>query len=220
MLLLWRLRLRANLSMVKKAKTAQKHFLVKNFWKKWALKFADKQRQKKLQEFETRVVTQYFHGSSIWISPFFFSFPETIVDILVSEWKRRVQEQRQRKLAEETIKQRIALVRVCPFAYSWIFDRSFPAASHVTYAQPLDHSCRRHQVPRVGGQPEGGEGNACVSCFPRSRHDVDLSIFFLLSAAFAKWKALCIRHVEELSLMESYQDVKREGKPGERDALG
>ena len=29
--------------------------------------------------------------------------------------------------------------------------------------------------------------------------------------AFNKWKALCIRHVEELSLMESYQDVKREG---------
>ena len=39
----------------------------------------------------------------------------------------------------------------------------------------------------------------------------------LLSAAFAKWKALCIRHVEELSLMESYQDVKREGKSSEHD---
>ncbi|CCL99150.1 uncharacterized protein FIBRA_01165 [Fibroporia radiculosa] len=32
----------------------------------------------------------------------------------------------------------------------------------------------------------------------------------ILSSAFKKWKALCIRHVEELSLMESYQDVKRE----------
>ncbi|THH32104.1 hypothetical protein EUX98_g2082 [Antrodiella citrinella] len=30
------------------------------------------------------------------------------------------------------------------------------------------------------------------------------------TAAFKKWKDLCIRHVEELSLMESYQDVKRE----------
>jgi protein SFI1 len=26
-----------------------------------------------------------------------------------------------------------------------------------------------------------------------------------------KWKGIVIRHVEELSLMESYQDVKREG---------
>ncbi|KAJ3519427.1 hypothetical protein NM688_g9302 [Phlebia brevispora] len=30
------------------------------------------------------------------------------------------------------------------------------------------------------------------------------------AAAFKKWKELCIRHVEELSLMESYKDVKRE----------
>ncbi|EMD38501.1 hypothetical protein CERSUDRAFT_153416 [Gelatoporia subvermispora B] len=32
----------------------------------------------------------------------------------------------------------------------------------------------------------------------------------LLAGAFEKWKDLCIRHVEELSLMASYQDVKRE----------
>jgi hypothetical protein len=29
--------------------------------------------------------------------------------------------------------------------------------------------------------------------------------------AFMKWKASCVRHAEELSLMESYQEVKREG---------
>lgn len=29
--------------------------------------------------------------------------------------------------------------------------------------------------------------------------------------AFAKWKAVCKRHVDELSLMESYQDIKRDG---------
>ncbi|TFY66150.1 hypothetical protein EVG20_g4945 [Dentipellis fragilis] len=33
----------------------------------------------------------------------------------------------------------------------------------------------------------------------------------ILGSYMAKWKAVCIRHVEELSLMESYQDVKREG---------
>ncbi|TFY83893.1 hypothetical protein EWM64_g113 [Hericium alpestre] len=32
----------------------------------------------------------------------------------------------------------------------------------------------------------------------------------LVLSAFNKWKGVCIRHVEELSLMESYQDVKRE----------
>jgi len=31
------------------------------------------------------------------------------------------------------------------------------------------------------------------------------------SHAFAKWKAVCIRHVEELALMQSYQDIKRAG---------
>lgn len=36
----------------------------------------------------------------------------------------------------------------------------------------------------------------------------DISNF---SSAYTKWKGVCIRHVEELSLMESYQDVKREG---------
>jgi protein SFI1 len=38
----------------------------------------------------------------------------------------------------------------------------------------------------------------------------------MLTAPFSrslnKWKDLCGRHVEELSLMESYQFVKREGK--------
>ncbi|KAK0197165.1 hypothetical protein F5146DRAFT_1099463 [Armillaria mellea] len=37
------------------------------------------------------------------------------------------------------------------------------------------------------------------------RHEVGI-----LQAAFNKWKRICIRHVEDLSLMESYRDVKRE----------
>ncbi|KAH9001065.1 hypothetical protein EDB92DRAFT_1811986 [Lactarius akahatsu] len=32
----------------------------------------------------------------------------------------------------------------------------------------------------------------------------------IVLSAFCKWKKVCIRHVEELGLMESYQDVKRE----------
>ncbi|KAH9079630.1 hypothetical protein EDB83DRAFT_2343719 [Lactarius deliciosus] len=32
----------------------------------------------------------------------------------------------------------------------------------------------------------------------------------IVRSAFCKWKKVCIRHVEELGLMESYQDVKRE----------
>jgi protein SFI1 len=38
-----------------------------------------------------------------------------------------------------------------------------------------------------------------------------LTVFRACRSAFGKWKKVCIRHVEELSLMESYQDVKREG---------
>jgi hypothetical protein len=36
------------------------------------------------------------------------------------------------------------------------------------------------------------------------------------SAAFKKWKTVRVRHTEELSLMESYQFVKREGTGGLR----
>jgi protein SFI1 len=39
----------------------------------------------------------------------------------------------------------------------------------------------------------------------------DLTVVRVCRSAFSKWKKVCIRHVEELSLMESYQDVKREG---------
>jgi hypothetical protein len=31
------------------------------------------------------------------------------------------------------------------------------------------------------------------------------------SYAFARWKTVCARHVEELALMQSYQDIKRAG---------
>ena len=44
------------------------------------------------------------------------------------------------------------------------------------------------------------------------RYSILTSIQLALSTAFKKWKSVCIRHVEELSLMESYQDVKREGQ--------
>ncbi|KAK0210699.1 CTLH/CRA C-terminal to lish motif domain-containing protein [Desarmillaria ectypa] len=40
------------------------------------------------------------------------------------------------------------------------------------------------------------------------RHEV--GILHTERAAFNKWKRICIRHVEELSLMESFRDVKRE----------
>ncbi|KAK0240195.1 CTLH/CRA C-terminal to lish motif domain-containing protein [Armillaria nabsnona] len=40
------------------------------------------------------------------------------------------------------------------------------------------------------------------------RHEV--GILHTERAAFSKWKRICIRHVEDLSLMESYRDVKRE----------
>jgi protein SFI1 len=39
----------------------------------------------------------------------------------------------------------------------------------------------------------------------------DLTAVRICRSAFSKWKIVCVRHVEELSLMESYQDVKREG---------
>ena len=36
--------------------------------------------------------------------------------------------------------------------------------------------------------------------------------FFLLRSVFRKWKNICLRHVEDLSLMESHLDIKRAGR--------
>lgn len=62
MLLIWRLRLRAKLRRAKQAKAAQKHLLLRRYLHIWTAKVAEKQRERKLEEFQRRVVKRSFYG--------------------------------------------------------------------------------------------------------------------------------------------------------------
>ncbi|KAI0093593.1 hypothetical protein BDY19DRAFT_989156 [Irpex rosettiformis] len=149
MMLVWRLQLRAKLKLLKQAKLVEKYFIVRNAWKIWQEKLAEKRREQKLKVFEGRLVRSYFR-----------------------EWVGRAQAQRSMKLSEESITQRVDLRIVSEALTRWtnrVADMKF---------RELEVSS---QADRKG-----------------------------LTIAFKKWKNVCIRHVEELSLMESYQDVKRE----------
>ncbi|KAI0670486.1 Sfi1 spindle body protein-domain-containing protein [Trametes maxima] len=86
MLLQWRLKLRARLRLVKQAKVARKQLLLRRCLHAWTAKVAEKRRERKLKEFQQRVVKQNFY-----------------------EWMGRAKRQREMKLAEQIIQQRVAL---------------------------------------------------------------------------------------------------------------
>lgn len=68
MLLIWRLRLRAKLRRAKQAKAAQKHLLLRRYLHIWTAKVAEKQRERKLEEFQRRVVKRSFYSQCICLS--------------------------------------------------------------------------------------------------------------------------------------------------------
>ncbi|KZT68998.1 hypothetical protein DAEQUDRAFT_765781 [Daedalea quercina L-15889] len=148
-LLGWRLQLRAKLKMIKQARIAHKFFLQRTYFKLWLTNVKQQRLQRKRKEFQIRVAQKYFIA-----------------------WLVVAQKQRQRKIAEEIIRQRIDM-RIMSTALSlWL--------------------------------------NRVVDIKDRELEVIQMRDRRLLSTSFMQWKALCIRHVEELSLMESYQDVKRE----------
>ncbi|THG95070.1 hypothetical protein EW026_g6516 [Hermanssonia centrifuga] len=86
MLLVWRLQLRAKLKQVKQGKVAEKFFVLRTGWKKWADKIIERKRERKLKEFEAKVLRRY-----------------------LQEWLEHTKAQLQRKLSEEVIRQRVDL---------------------------------------------------------------------------------------------------------------
>ncbi|GBE82341.1 hypothetical protein SCP_0407250 [Sparassis crispa] len=149
MLLVWRLELRTKLRMIKQAKLANKYFVLRTFYNKWAAKLVQRRLETKLKVFEGQIVKKF-----------------------LEEWQKATQRQQQRKLAEMIIQQRIALRILSGALTHW--------TNHVANIKFRELE---------------------------TTQKVESTI---LANAFKKWKGLCIRHVEELSLMESYQDVKRE----------
>ncbi|KAI0721662.1 hypothetical protein C8T65DRAFT_800148 [Cerioporus squamosus] len=148
MLLAWRLQLRAKLRMVKQAKVARKHLLMRRCMRVWREKLEDKRRLQKLKEFELKVAKRHFEGKH--------------------QWRQRAREERTVKLIRQGVNMRLMTdtlrhwtTRVADFKF-----RELETAQ--TYQRKL------------------------------------------VVNAFKKWKAVCKRHADELSLMESYQDIKRE----------
>ena len=105
MLLNWRLQLRAKLRMVKQAKAAQKHLLLRRYLHVWKAKAAEKQRERKLTEFQRRTVAQYFRGKQSWHVGLSRNSRRSL------EWLERTKHQRELRLAEQVIQQRAATVR-------------------------------------------------------------------------------------------------------------
>ncbi|TFY63971.1 hypothetical protein EVJ58_g2926 [Rhodofomes roseus] len=148
-LLTWRLQLRAKLKMIKQARIAQKFFLQRRYFKLWLSRVKQQRLERTRKRFEMRVAQRYF-----------------------IDWLVVTQKQRQRKVAEEIIRQRIDMRIITAALSHWL--------------------------------------NRVVDIKDRELEVAQMRDKRVLCASFKKWKALCIRHVEELSLMESYQDIKRE----------
>ncbi|KAI0781045.1 hypothetical protein BD413DRAFT_462348 [Trametes elegans] len=144
----WRVQLRAKLRMVKQAKVTQRQLLMRRHFLAWKDKLAERQRERKLKEFQRRIVQQYFQ-----------------------DWQQRVKEQQRMKHAERTVQQFIALRVMSDTLTHWTNRVADIKFRELETAQKYDKA--------------------------------------LVVNAFKKWRALCKRHADELSLMESYQDIKR-----------
>lgn len=62
MVMIWRVQLRAKLKLAKQARIAEKYFAIRNAWKMWQEKLAEKRRERKLKVFEARMLQSYMHG--------------------------------------------------------------------------------------------------------------------------------------------------------------
>ena len=58
----WHLQLRAQAQQAKLAKKADKFFVTRECWRRWKEKIAEGRRQKKLKEFEKKLVQRYYQG--------------------------------------------------------------------------------------------------------------------------------------------------------------
>ncbi|KAI0316688.1 Sfi1 spindle body protein-domain-containing protein [Amylostereum chailletii] len=149
MLFAWRIALRAKLKLIRKARVAEKYFVMRRAWKGWQQSVEERKREKKLQQ----LVTSKARG-------------------IFDAWLRKALRQRVHKLAEQEIENRVK-TRVLKNALGQWTNRVIAIK-----LRELEVSQKRDKI--------------------------------MLLTAVRKWKAVCIRHVEELNLMESYQDVKRE----------
>lgn len=101
-LMAWRIQLREKVRLIKQAKIAEKQVV----WNKWIAKLKQKGREKSLKQFEMRVLSRYLRGEFLG----YFSNTWIESDRGSSEWADRTRRQRELKLTESIVQQRIALV--------------------------------------------------------------------------------------------------------------
>ncbi|KAI0064613.1 hypothetical protein BV25DRAFT_1852514 [Artomyces pyxidatus] len=149
MLTAWRLHLRENLRLIRKAKKEEKLLVWRRAWRIWTSKLEERRREKKLLDLQRNKTEKLF-----------------------STWKEQALRRRRHRVAEQEIQNRTTTRVLRKALYLWnnrlleIKDREFQ------YGQNYDKR--------------------------------------VMVTSFSKWKMLYVRHVEELRLMESYQDIKRE----------
>ncbi|KAJ7452477.1 CTLH/CRA C-terminal to lish motif domain-containing protein [Mycena galericulata] len=148
-LLAWRITLRRNHEMTRKARAVDKFFVTRSAWGILRAKFAERKRQRNLKTLELRKTQNIFYA-----------------------WFERAHRQRAQRLAEEKIRNQI-VKRILTIALTKWTNRTIEVKNRELQAT-IDRDA------------------------------------WLTSIAFKKWKGARSRHVEEVSLMESYQFVKRE----------
>lgn len=105
-LLTWRLQLRARLKMVKQARIAQKFFVQRRYFKLWLVRVKEEQLEKRRRQFEARVAQRFFVGMMMMV--LLLTCKRLTWHAL--DWLVVAQKQRQRKVAEEIVRQRIDMV--------------------------------------------------------------------------------------------------------------
>ena len=202
------MRLRAHLKLFRQAKIADKFFVMRRAWRIWIDKAEKRAKEKRLREWNAGRAGKIFAGTSrLQLG----GSPSGLKALGPVGWKEKALRLRRLRLAEQQIQSRVdtvglSLHSVIGFSFSLLF----LTARTEGRPQPLDKSRHRGEAPRTRSRAAKGQGNRSVS----SSRRVTVCGFTVSRAcrsAFCKWKKVCIRHVEELSLMESYQDVKREG---------
>ena len=120
-------------------------------------------------------------------------------------WLVRAQQHRQRRLAELEVRNAVALVGRPLFSLFCCL----LALQRIKSAALTRWTNRIVDVKLCELEISQQYEMSLLACVPPLQFI--RSLCSILSFTFGKWKALCNRHLEDLRLMESYQEVKREG---------
>lgn len=128
--------------------------------------------------------------------------------MLIIEWLNRAQCERQRRLAEEVIKDQVTKVG----SHSQSSIENLTPTPQRILEKALSHWTNRVIEIKLRELEIGQQREARLQTYvPKVFPTMYCAYSLIDRLALKKWRDACARHAEELSLMESYQLVKREG---------